>query len=106
MKSRLRQPPLPQMEFPFAGKQTLAEHFLGADKGTALGEVLLVGDENVADQIRVIEEVNPLVTDPEEHDVAVARGRLDEERQAPPRELEDHVSRKPRARARRVQLGG
>ena len=49
MKRRLHQPALPQVHRAFAGQQPLAEQPLRALEAAALGEVALVGDEDVAD---------------------------------------------------------
>ena len=98
MKGRLRQAPLPEMKFAFAGEKSLAQHLLRAYERATLGEVLLIRDEHVADQIRMIEQVDALVTDFEEHDVAVLFRGLDHEWKPAARELEHHVSGESRAR--------
>jgi hypothetical protein len=46
---------LAQMKITLAREQTLAEEQLGALQGAALGEILLVGDQNIPDQVGMIE---------------------------------------------------
>lgn len=96
MKGGLRQTTLSQMKFTLAGEESFAEHFLGALQRSAFGEVLLVGYEDIADEIRMIEQINPLVADLEEDDVAIALGGRDEEWETAPRELEQHMPGEPR----------
>ena len=49
VERRLHQPPLSQMRRAFAGQQPFAEQPLGALQRAALGEVAVVGDEDVLD---------------------------------------------------------
>ncbi len=80
------------MEFTFAGKKSLTQQPLGAYECAALGKILLIRDEHVADEIRMVEQVNPLIADFEEHNVAVFFRGLDHEREPAAREPHQHVT--------------
>jgi hypothetical protein len=71
MKRRLSQSPLSQMELIFAGKQPISEQTARALETATLVEILLVGDEDIADQIGVVEQIEMLRPDPVVGDVAV-----------------------------------
>src|SRR5882757_2421350 len=99
MKCRLSEAPLPEVKFAFAGEEPFAQHFLGAHERATLDEVLLIRDEHVANEIGMVEQVNALVADLEEHDVAILFRGLDHEWQPAARELEKHVTGESRARS-------
>jgi hypothetical protein len=71
VKRRLRQASLAEMKVTLAGKESFAQYTLGAHERAALDEVLLIRDEHVANQIGMVEQVDPLVAHPEEDDVSV-----------------------------------
>ena len=94
MECRLHEPPLAEMEFPLACEKPLTEEAFGAHERPALGEVLLIGDENVSNEIRVVEEVYPPVRHLEEDDIPVFVSGLDHEWEPTARELDQHVTGK------------
>src|SRR5450830_1596532 len=63
--------PQAEMKLTLAGEKPFPQDTLGAYECAALGEILLVRDEHVADEIRVVEQVDALVADLEEHNVAI-----------------------------------
>ncbi len=71
VERRLQQPPLTQVRRALARKESLAQQSFGPLQAPALGEVLLMRDQDIADVLRVIDEVDALATHPEIDDVAV-----------------------------------
>ncbi|MOA36419.1 hypothetical protein D3C78_1579420 [compost metagenome] len=71
MEGRLHQAALAQVVIALAGQEPLAHEELGAPERPALHEVLVLLDQRVADQIRVVEHVDPLGPDAEARHVAV-----------------------------------
>jgi hypothetical protein len=92
MECALRKTTLAEVEIAFAGEETLAQHLLGSDQCAALGEILLIGYEDIANEIRMIEQIDALVADLEEHDVAVFPRGLHKKGQAAARELDEGVA--------------
>ena len=89
VKGRLHQAPLPQVDRAFAGQQTLAEQPLAALEAAALGEVPVVRDEHVANQLRLVDEEQLLAGHPVGADVAVGARELREEVERVARRLDD-----------------
>ena len=71
VEGRLHQAALAQVHRAFAGQQPLAEQPLAALEAAALGEVAVVGDEDVANQPRLVDEEQLLAGHPVGADVAV-----------------------------------
>jgi hypothetical protein len=71
VKRRLSKPSLASMKLSFAGQQALAEELLCQLQAPALCEVAVVSDENVAYEVRMVEEVKLLWPELEQNDVAV-----------------------------------
>ena len=71
MKRRLHQPALPEMNRALAGQQAVAEQPLAALEAAALGEVPVVGDEDVFHLLRVADEEQLLAAHAVVDDVAV-----------------------------------
>ena len=71
MKRRLCEAALPEMKLSFAGEKTVSEKALCPLESAAFVEVLPVRYEDVADEIRVAEEVDGLRSDFPPRDVAV-----------------------------------
>src|SRR6185436_9745319 len=90
----LREPPLAGVELAFAGEEPFAEEELRPFQAAALAEVVLAGDEDVLDEVRMLHEIAVARPRPEAHDVAriVAREAGEElERIAPEgQELTQH----------------
>jgi hypothetical protein len=74
MKCGLRQSALAQVKVAFAGEKSLTENLFRALEGAALGKILLVGDQYIANEVGMIEEIDSLIPDLEQNDVAVFRG--------------------------------
>src|SRR5688572_32798313 len=104
MERRLSEPPLTQMELVLAREQAVSEQSSRALEAAALVEVLLVRDEHVADQVRMIEQVQVLRADLVVRDVTVALVHSDHHRQWIPRDLDQELERV--ARGRTVREGG
>ncbi len=79
VKRGLHQAPLPQVERAFAGQQTLAEQALASFEPPALGEIPVVRDEHVANQLRLVDEEQLFAGHPVRRDVAVRARELREE---------------------------
>jgi hypothetical protein len=79
VKSRLHQAPLPQVECAFAGQQTLAEQAFAPFESSALGEIPVVRDEHIANQLRLVDEEQLFAGHPVRRDVAVRACELREE---------------------------
>lgn len=92
------------MELALTGEKSFAQHALRTHQRAALYEVLLIGDQDIPDQVGVVEQVDSLVANLEENDVAVFLRRLDHERKTPPEKLQHHVAREAGARAWRGPL--
>jgi hypothetical protein len=60
MKGRLDQAALAAMKFAFAGEQAFAEQNFSAFQKAALGEIGLMGDQNVLDPIGIADQVDIL----------------------------------------------
>ena len=69
-KGRLRETPLALVQFAFTGQQPLAERHLRPLKGRALGEAMILGDDHIANEIRVIEKDVIGAADAKLHDIA------------------------------------
>ena len=63
MKRRLCEASLAKMEFTLARQETVSEKPPCSLQSAALVEVLLVGDEDVPDQVRMIEQIEVLRAD-------------------------------------------
>jgi hypothetical protein len=68
-KSRLRKPSLAAMQIAFAGQQSLPEGYFGALKGRAFGETMILGDDHIANEIRMIEKNVVGAADAKLHDI-------------------------------------
>ena len=71
MESRLDQAALAAMKLAFTGEQTFSEQDLRAFQKTALGEICLIGDQDVFDPIRIADEVNILRAQTVMHQIAM-----------------------------------
>lgn len=60
MEAGLHEAPLLRVMLAFAGEQAFAEQNFGALEGAAFGEVPLIGDQNVADEVGVVEQIRVL----------------------------------------------
>jgi hypothetical protein len=65
----LREPPLARVELAFAREEPFAEEELRPFQAAALAEVVLAGDEDVLDEVRVLHEIAVARAGPEAHDV-------------------------------------
>jgi hypothetical protein len=74
MKRRLGEPTLTPMETAFARQQTLSKQALGALQASPFAKQLVMGYEDVLDQVGVIQEDNPLGAEAKPYEVAVALG--------------------------------
>jgi len=71
MECGLNQPALAYVKTSFAGQQAIAQQHAGALQHAALGEVALIGDQDFANQVRMIYEIDVLIGEPEKRNVAI-----------------------------------
>src|SRR5260370_35510708 len=71
MERRLDQAALAHMKTAFAGQQAIAQQHPGALQHAALGEVALIGNQDVANEVRMIYEIDVLIGEPEIGQVAI-----------------------------------
>src|SRR5580698_7733461 len=91
MESRLDQAALAAMKLAFTGEQTFSEQDLRAFQKTALGEICLIGDQDVFDPIGLGDQVHVLGAQTKMNQVAViAREALQKLRCIPPK-LREHA---------------
>ena len=76
MKRRLRQTPLPPVKFIFAGQQSFTQQTLGALQREAFMKAWVIGDQNVLDVVRMIQEKRFLRTETKIGNVAILRGEV------------------------------
>jgi hypothetical protein len=69
------------VHFVFAGQQTLSQQTFGALQGEALMKAGVIGDQNVLDVIRMIQEKSLLRTEPKIGKVAKLRREILKKRQ-------------------------
>jgi hypothetical protein len=79
VESGLREAPLAEMEVTLVRQQAVSEDEPRALERAPLQEVFLVGDQDIADEIRMIEEDEWLAADSKAADVAVFGGALGED---------------------------
>ena len=102
MKRRLRQPPLPPPEIPFADQQALAEHPAGdAPRQLALVEFALLDDQHLFDEIGAIEQDAFLHHHVEANDIAVLARVPLHRAQGIAAHLESHADHRQALRPRR-----
>jgi hypothetical protein len=77
----LHQPTLSPMEIVFAGEQPFAQEMLGQLEAATLVKATLLGDEQVFDQIRVIEQVDAAITEAHQRDIPKVAGHALEQSQ-------------------------
>ncbi len=70
----LDQPALPPMKLAFASEQPFAQEILGQLETPALVKSAVLRDQQVLDQIGMVEEVNPAVSQADQGDVTVVAG--------------------------------
>ena len=71
VKGGLHQPPLAQMRVAFARQQPVAEQTLRALEPSSLEEALLIGDQHVLDELRIVQQEQMLAGHMDVTDVAV-----------------------------------
>lgn len=71
MKRRLCQPALTEVEVSFAGEESFAQQSLRANQRAAFHEILLIGYQDIPNQVGMVEKMDSLVTYFEENYVAV-----------------------------------
>ena len=76
MKRRLCQSPLPPVNFIFAGQQSFTQQTLGALQREAFMEAWMIGDQNVLDVIRMIQEKRFLRAKSKIGNVAILRREI------------------------------
>ena len=81
MKGRLHQPSLADVHGAFAREQALAKQSLGPVQAAAFHEESLVGDENVADHARIVDEKHVLACHLHVGEVAIGPPQVGEERE-------------------------
>jgi hypothetical protein len=65
MERGLHQPPLAYVKTAFTSEQAIAQQHAGALQHAALSEVALIGDQDFANQVRMIYEIHILIGEPE-----------------------------------------
>jgi hypothetical protein len=76
VKRRLGKPTLTPMEAAFARQQTFSEQALGTLQTSPLAKELVMGDEDILDQVGVVQKNNPLWAKAEPNEIAVALGGI------------------------------
>src|SRR5262249_31319867 len=105
MECRLREPTLAAMELALAGEESVAQQNAGPFEHPALGEVGLVGDQDVLDPVGMIEQVRILGTQAELNDVTMQASRVLEEPRRVFSKVPEHAQDQPAFDFRRMERG-
>jgi hypothetical protein len=93
MKCGLSKAALSQVEFVLTRQQAVAQQPARALETAALVKILLIGDEDIPNEIGMTEEVDILRPDPPMRDVTVLALHRDHHRERIARDLENELSR-------------
>src|SRR5262249_19253210 len=97
MKSRLGQSALSAMELTFAGQHAFTQESLRYLEPAALCEVPAVGDQDVFDVFRIVDEIDPLSSDLEVNQVSILPRKV--------RQIVQRIAPKPEQRLRKPGVG-
>jgi hypothetical protein len=105
MEGGLHQPTLSPMELVFAREQPFAQQMLGQLEAATLVKATLLGDEQVFDQIRVVEEMDAAIAQADERDISIiASHTLEQPQRVAPKRKEELTRKARRGTRRRAEI--
>ena len=91
MEGGLHEASLAQVGFPLAGQQAFPEKLFDPFQTAAFGEVLVLGDQHLADEVGMVDEEDVFPAEPQIDHVAIFPGDLLQLPQGIPAELEEQT---------------